>query len=183
MGALVGFNGGRLRTSTSQKACDKTRSRGAKNGKVGLFSADPMSVTRRRPNDDGGEAEKNFGGAMTKSDVVRLVAEEKKLSKARAESLVNRIFDCIEDALKRDERVEIRGIGSFETRRYGAYKGRNPRTGASVAVRPKRLPFFKVGKGLKDLINDRLTRTQDMPAVGDVAAAQPVAARAQSRSA
>jgi integration host factor subunit beta len=155
----------------------------AKNGKVGPFSADPLSMTRRRLNDGGGEAETKSGGAMTKSDLVRLVAEEKKLSKGRAEALVNGIFDCIEDSLKRDERVEIRGIGSFETRRYGAYKGRNPRTGVSVAVRPKRLPFFKVGKGLKDLINDRLTRTQEMPAVEDVATSQHGPARAQSRSA
>jgi integration host factor subunit beta len=140
-------------------------------------------VTRRRINDDRDEAETNCGDAMTKSDLVRLVSEEKKLSKARAETLVNRVFDCIEDALKRDERVEIRGIGSFETRRYGAYKGRNPRTGASVAVKPKRLPFFKVGKRLKDLINERLTRTQEMPAVEDVARAMPVGAKAQSRSA
>jgi len=61
----------------------------------------------------------------------------------------------------------VRGLGSFETRRYGAYKGRNPRTGESVAVKPKRLPFFKVGKELKDLINSRLRRTQEMPAVAN----------------
>jgi len=117
---------------------------------------------------------------MTKSDLIRIVAEEKKLSKARAETLVNGIFDTIEDALKRDERVEIRGIGSFETRRYGAYKGRNPRTGVSVAVKPKRLPFFKVGKGLKDLINERLIRTQEMPAVGVPATSLPAVPRSQS---
>jgi integration host factor subunit beta len=102
---------------------------------------------------------------MTKSDLIRYVAEEQKLSRSRAEAIVNEVFACIEEALRRDERVEIRGIGSFETRRYGAYKGRNPRTGDSVAVKPKRLPFFKVGKGLKDMINERLTRTQEMPAV------------------
>jgi integration host factor subunit beta len=113
------------------------------------------------------------GGDMTKSDLIRHVAEEKNLSRGRAETLLNQIFDCIEDALRRDERVEIRGIGSFETRRYGAYRGRNPRTGDSVAVKPKRLPFFKVGKGLKDLINERLTRTQDMPAVEAAAEALP----------
>jgi integration host factor subunit beta len=119
---------------------------------------------------------------MTKSDLIRLVAEEKKLSKARAEALVNRIFDCIEEALKRDERVEIRGIGSFETRRYGAYKGRNPRTGVGVAVKPKRLPFFKVGKGLKDLINNEVTRTQEMPSVDEASGSLPLA-RAQTRTA
>jgi integration host factor subunit beta len=102
---------------------------------------------------------------MTKSDLIERVAELNKVSKGRAEALVNGIFDCLEEALRRDERVEIRGLGSFETRRYGAYKGRNPRTGASVAVRPKRLPFFKAGKELKDLINVKLCRTQEMQVV------------------
>jgi integration host factor subunit beta len=102
---------------------------------------------------------------MTKSDLVEHVAEQNHVSKGRAEALVNAVFACLEEALRRDERVEIRGLGSFETRRYGAYKGRNPRTGDSVAVRPKRLPFFKAGKELKDLINSKLRRTQEMPAI------------------
>jgi integration host factor subunit beta len=100
---------------------------------------------------------------MTKSDLIEHVAELKKLTKGRAESVVNMVFEILEEALRRDERVEIRGLGSFETRHYGAYKGRNPRTGSSVAVNPKRLPFFKVGKELKDLINSNLRRTQEMP--------------------
>ena len=102
--------------------------------------------------------------AMTKSDLIEHVAELKKVSKGRAEALVNMIFECLSDALRHDERVEIRGLGSFETRRYGSYKGRNPRTGASVAVKPKRLPYFKVGKELKNLINN-LRRTQESPAI------------------
>jgi len=102
---------------------------------------------------------------MTKSDLIRHVAERKKVSRGRTEALVNQIFECIVEALRCNERVEVRGIGSFEMRRYGAYAGRNPRTGVRVAVRPKRLPFFKAGKGLKDVINQRLSRTQDMPAV------------------
>jgi integration host factor subunit beta len=110
---------------------------------------------------------------MTKSDLIEHVAQLKKVSKGRAEVLVNKIFDCLEEALRRDERVEIRGLGSFETRRYGAYKGRNPRTGASVAVKPKRLPFFKAGKELKDLINSNLIRTQEMPAIGSPSKALP----------
>lgn len=102
---------------------------------------------------------------MTKSDLVEQVAELKNLPKGRAEAVVNMVFEALEAALQRDERIEVRGLGSFETRRYGAYKGRNPRTGESVAVKPKRLPFFKVGKELKDLINSKLSRTQEMPAV------------------
>lgn len=110
---------------------------------------------------------------MTKSDLIEHVAELNKVSKGRAEALVNSIFECLEQALLRDERVEIRGLGSFETRRYGSYKGRNPRTGDAVAVQPKRLPFFKAGKELKDLINSKLRRTQEMPAI---AMAEPPAA-------
>jgi integration host factor subunit beta len=102
---------------------------------------------------------------MTKSDLVERVAELKSLPKGRAEAVVNMVFEALEQAMARDERIEVRGLGSFETRRYGAYKGRNPRTGDSVAVKPKRLPFFKVGKELKDLINAKLTRTQEMPAI------------------
>jgi integration host factor subunit beta len=105
------------------------------------------------------------GVPMTKSDLINRVAAEKKLAKGRAETLVNRIFDCVAEALGRGERVEIRGVGSFEIRRYGAYRGRNPRTGATVAVNPKRLPFFKTGKELRDRINGESKRTQEMPAV------------------
>ncbi len=103
---------------------------------------------------------------MTKSDLVERVAELRNLPKGRAEAVVNMVFEALKQALRREERIEVRGLGSFEIRRYGAYKGRNPRTGDAVAVKPKRLPFFKVGKELKDLINSRLTRTQEVPAVG-----------------
>ena len=102
---------------------------------------------------------------MTKSDLIELVAEKNKVAKGRAETLVNMIFECLGDALRRDERVEIRGLGSFETRRYDGYKGRNPRTGDAVSVKPKRLPFFKAGKELKDLINDNMSRTQELPII------------------
>jgi integration host factor subunit beta len=102
---------------------------------------------------------------MTKSELVEQVAELKNLPKGRAEAVVNMVFQALEEALKRNERIEVRGLGSFEVRHYRAYKGRNPRTGDSVAVNPKRLPFFKVGKDLRDLINSKLRRTQEMPAV------------------
>lgn len=105
------------------------------------------------------------GAAMTKSDLINAVAAGKHLAKGRVEALVNRIFDCVEEALRRGERVEIRGIGSFEIRRYGAYQGRNPRTGATVTVKPKRLPFFKAGKGLRHRVNGGLGQTREMPAV------------------
>jgi nucleoid DNA-binding protein len=91
------------------------------------------------------------------------------------------VLECLAQALRRNERVEIRGLGSFETRSYGAYKGRNPRTGDSVAVKPKRLPYFKVGKELKDLINSKLRRTQEMPTIR--ASAPPTAHEHETPSA
>ena len=90
---------------------------------------------------------------MTKSDLIERLCQEQKLPKGKAELLVNTIFDCLEQALRRGERIEIRGFGSFEIREYKAYKGRNPKTGVPVSVREKRLPFFKVGKELKELVN------------------------------
>lgn len=90
---------------------------------------------------------------MTKSDLIEHLCQVEKLPKGRAELLVNTIFDSMEQSLRRGERIEIRGFGSFEIRHYRAYQGRNPRTGDQVAVKPKRLPFFKVGKELKGRVN------------------------------
>ena len=89
---------------------------------------------------------------MTKSDLIDVLCEAQKLPKGSAELLVHVIFDSMEAALRRGERIEIRGFGSFEIRNYRAYEGRNPRSGAAVSVKPKRLPFFKVGKELKERI-------------------------------
>jgi integration host factor subunit beta len=90
---------------------------------------------------------------MTKSDLIDVLCETQKMPKGRAELLVNVIFDSMEASLRKGERIEIRGFGSFEIREYRAYEGRNPRTGSAVAVKPKRLPFFKVGKELKERVN------------------------------
>src|SRR5690349_21676593 len=90
---------------------------------------------------------------MTKSDLIEKLCQQQKLPKGRAELLVNQIFQCMEDSLRRGERIEIRGFGSFEVRSYKAYEGRNPRTGEPVHVKPKRLPFFKVGKELRERVN------------------------------
>jgi integration host factor subunit beta len=91
---------------------------------------------------------------MTKSDLIDVLCETQKMPKGRAELLINTIFESMEASLRRGERIEIRGFGSFEIRNYRAYEGRNPRTGATVNVRPKRLPFFKVGKELKERVNE-----------------------------
>jgi integration host factor subunit beta len=90
---------------------------------------------------------------MTKSDLINELSRRQNVPVARAESIVDAIFGSIEATLCLGERIEIRGLGSFELRTYGAYSGRNPRTGEKVNVKPKRLPFFKVGKEMKDRIN------------------------------
>ena len=92
---------------------------------------------------------------MTKSELIdALAAHRPDLTKARAELVVNCVFDAMAEALQRGEGIEIRGFGSFTVRPYKPYNGRNPRTGQPVPVPAKRLPFFKVGKDLKELVND-----------------------------
>src|SRR5690349_14807310 len=93
------------------------------------------------------------GGPMTKSELIDAIAGRGELTKARAELVVNCVFDAMTQALQRNEGIEIRGFGSFTVRPYKPYSGRNPRTGQPVPVPAKRLPFFKVGKELKELVN------------------------------
>jgi integration host factor subunit beta len=108
---------------------------------------------------------------MTKSDLIDVLCETEKMPKGRAELLINAIFDCMEGSLRRGERIEIRGFGSFEIRTYRAYEGRNPRTGAAVNVKPKRLPFFKVGKELKERVNAAAEKAENDRAARDGAKA------------
>ncbi len=91
---------------------------------------------------------------MNKSELIEVVSEKSKITKKRAEDVVNLIFDSMIEAMKRGDRIEIRGLGSFVVKEYGAYTGRNPRTGQSIQVKPKRLPFFKVGKELKERVDE-----------------------------
>ena len=91
---------------------------------------------------------------MTKSDLITLVATKNNLTEVNATRIVNLIFDGFKDALAKGDRIEIRGFGSFVMREYKNYRGRNPKTGKVVEVKPKRLPYFKVGKELKEGIND-----------------------------
>ena len=90
---------------------------------------------------------------MTKSELIEAVAKRSNITKARAELVVNCVFDAMTKALEKGEGIEIRGFGSFTVRDYKPYSGRNPRTGKQVAVPEKRLPFFKVGKELKEIVN------------------------------
>jgi len=91
---------------------------------------------------------------MTKADLIAVIAEKLKFPWARAEVLVDEVFEAMVEALKRGEGIEIRGFGSFTIRQYKAYEGRNPRTGETVQVKPKRLAFFKVAKELRERVND-----------------------------
>lgn len=93
---------------------------------------------------------------MTKSELIDAIAARADLTKARAELVVNCVFDTMTEALKAGQGIEIRGFGSFTVRPYKPYAGRNPRTGNAVPVPAKRLPFFKVGKELKELVNDSI---------------------------
>lgn len=90
---------------------------------------------------------------MTKSELIDAVAARGELTKARAELVVNCVFDTMIEAMRRGEGIEIRGFGSLTVRPYKPYEGRNPRTGQPVEVPAKRLPFFKVGKELRELVN------------------------------
>jgi integration host factor subunit beta len=101
-------------------------------------------------------------GSVTKSDLIETVAQKLHLPKGKAELIVNCVFDSMEESLKKGERIEIRGFGSFEIRHYKAYEGRNPRTGDPVGVQPKRLPFFKVGKELKERVNEAAQKSKEI---------------------
>ncbi len=86
---------------------------------------------------------------MNKSELIKAVAERSGLPMKAAKEAVNTFFDTFIEAILADERIEIRGFGSFVNKRYDAYVGRNPKTGEKIHVPEKRLPFFKVGKELK----------------------------------
>lgn len=91
---------------------------------------------------------------MTKADLVEEVIRVADLSKKDAESVVNTVFEQIMEALKSDDKIELRGFGSFRVRRRRSRLGRNPKTGDRVDVPSKRIPYFKPGKELRDLINE-----------------------------
>jgi len=90
---------------------------------------------------------------MNKYDLITLLASKENLTEVNATRIVNLIFDGFKDALVKGDRIEIRWFGSFVVREYRSYAGRNPKTGKVVEVKSKRLPFFKVGKELKEGIN------------------------------
>ena len=91
---------------------------------------------------------------MTKSELVASISEKRKdLSKKDIESVVNTIFSSMKNSLARGERIEIRGFGSFTVKHRHSRIGRNPKTGSTVSIPPKRIPFFTVGKELRERVN------------------------------
>jgi integration host factor subunit beta len=91
---------------------------------------------------------------MTKAQLIERVSEQTPaLTKHQTEVVVNAIFNSIKDALSKGDKIEIRGFGSFRLRHRRMRDGRNPKTGASVSVPAKKVPFFKAGKELKELVD------------------------------
>ncbi len=116
---------------------------------------------------------------MNKSQLIETISEKSNIPKKRAEEVVNLVFDSMTEALARGDRIEIRGFGSFVNRGYESYTGRNPRTGESIEVQPKKLPFFKVGKELKERVDGKATPG---PAKPSASSAQEGAASGTSRA-
>jgi integration host factor subunit beta len=94
---------------------------------------------------------------MTKAELVEDVARAAELTKKDAERLVEIVFESIIETLNQGEKIELRGFGSFRVRERGARRGRNPKTGDPVNIPAKRVPYFKPGKELKELINEEST--------------------------
>ncbi len=89
---------------------------------------------------------------MNKSELIEALATKRGLSGKKSEEIINTVFDSMIGAMQNGGRIEIRGFGSFVVKDYKSYTGRNPKTGDSIEVKPKKLPFFKVGKELKERV-------------------------------
>jgi len=90
---------------------------------------------------------------MNKSEIIEALAQELDMSTRQTTLILNTILETMMVALERGEDIEIRGFGSFTVKEYKPYVGRNPKSGKQIAVKPKKLPFFKVGKELKERVN------------------------------
>jgi integration host factor subunit beta len=90
---------------------------------------------------------------MNKSGLITTLSQKENLTEKKAIDIVNLIFKGFTEELRKGGRIEIRGFGSFVVRNYESYTGRNPKTGENIKVSPKKLPFFKVGKELKEKVD------------------------------
>lgn len=93
---------------------------------------------------------------MNKLELISKLAEQEGLSKLESRRIVDLMFDTMSEALANGDRVEIRGLCAFKVKEYKSYSGRNPKTGESVQVKPKRLPFFKPGTDLKQRVDKEI---------------------------
>jgi integration host factor subunit beta len=89
---------------------------------------------------------------MTKADIIKILADQVGLTRREAAEVLSVVLDGVVDAIRAGEKVELRGFGSFRTRKRLARAGRNPRTGAQVNVPPKVVPYFKPGKQLREVL-------------------------------
>ena len=112
---------------------------------------------------------------MTKAELVEDVARAAELTKKDAERLVEIVFESIIETLNHGEKIELRGFGSFRVRERGARRGRNPKTGDPVDIPAKRVPYFKPGKELKELINEEPDGDASSNASSDAGEASPAA--------
>ncbi len=90
---------------------------------------------------------------MNKSELTEALAEDINIPHREAAAITNTVIETMAEALAKGESIEIRGFGSFVIKKYGSYEGRNPKTGKKIKVKPKKLPFFKVGKDLREKVN------------------------------
>ncbi len=90
---------------------------------------------------------------MNKSELIETLAQDIGVPHREAAAITNTIIDTMTNALAKGESIEIRGFGSFVIKQYNSYEGRNPKTGKKIKVKPKKLPFFKVGKDLREQVN------------------------------
>ena len=94
---------------------------------------------------------------MTKAELVEKIAEKKPgMTRAQVDAVVDVVLDAIKNALSREDKVEIRGFGSFRVRHRRAKMGRNPKTGQIVQVPPKKVPFFKAGKEMREMVDGKI---------------------------
>ena len=100
---------------------------------------------------------------MTKAELVEEVATQSELTKKDAEVIVQTVLDSITESLQRGEKIELRGFGSFRIRNRSSRQGRNPKTGSTVVIAAKRVPFFRAGKELRLEINGAAAETPSKP--------------------
>src|SRR5688572_18684333 len=120
---------------------------------------DDLELEHDDDGDGEGEGVELNAGVMTKAELVDEVARVVQLTKKQSETIVNIVFDSIVDSLRAGQKIELRGFGSFRLRSRKSRTGRNPKTGEKVEVPSKKIPYFKPGKELKELINKALAET------------------------